>query len=85
MLPPAWFEREERSVMWTDEKIATAIKLIGSNAPYRDVAAAIGVTKNALIGKMHRQKIKAVIVRTPNKPYLWEFVTWQYKRDNPWR
>ena len=41
---------------WTDDAVATMLKLAGEKKTASQIAAVLGVSRNAVIGKMHRAK-----------------------------
>jgi hypothetical protein len=48
---------------WTDEKIERLRELVAAATPVRQIADTFGVTRNAILGLMHRKNIPAVRAR----------------------
>lgn len=53
--------------VWTDERIAALRDMWDAGRPASEIAAAIGVTRNAVIGKAHRLDL-ASRKRSPHSP-----------------
>jgi GcrA cell cycle regulator len=61
---------------WTDEKVATLARLWSEGHSASRIAAAIGVTKNAVIGRAHRDGLPArqrvaIGASGPRRPSKW--------------
>ncbi len=60
---------------WTDEKVAVLARLWSEGHSASRIAAAIGVTKNAVIGRAHRDKLpprpRILIGSGPRGPSKW--------------
>lgn len=51
---------------WTDEKVATLQRLYSAGEPSSRIASAVGMTRNAVIGKTHRMGL----ARPPKPPVI---------------
>jgi len=53
---------------WTDDMQATLERMAGEAAPVRQIAAALGVSRNAVIGRARRTKVSLLYRQPPARP-----------------
>lgn len=53
---------------WTQDRVAEALRLSGEGKSATEIAAVFGITRNAVIGKLHR--LRATAKTEPSKPKL---------------
>lgn len=69
---------------WSQEEIDYLLKHVALRTRRSAIAKALGRTKSSVIGKCNRLGVSERHKGTRPLPYLGEYTTWQYKRDNPW-
>lgn len=88
-----------QSFKWTDENVATLVKLTSEGLTYSDIGERLGITKNSVIGKIHRMAVappvKAIVpkpekvslpprrVTNPMTPAMIETAAKMWRADKP--